>query len=111
MASAKKTTPIKKMEYAAVEPLRLDNPYNVAGGVTAEKSYFVQAGSFAKHDAAKDLSSKLSRFGKSKVAQADVDGSRYYRVRIGPFSFPEEAEVTLAKVKNYGIYNAKIVQD
>lgn len=81
------------------------------GGVTAEKSYFVQAGSFAKHDAAKDLSSKLSRFGKSKVAQADVDGSRYYRVRIGPFSFPEEAEVTLAKVKNYGIYNAKIVQD
>ena len=111
MASAKKTTPIKKMEYAAVEPLRLDNPYNAAGGVTAEKSYFVQAGSFAKHDAAKDLSSKLSRFGKSKVAQADVDGSRYYRVRIGPFSFPEEAEVTLAKVKNYGIYNAKIVQD
>ena len=111
MASAKKTTPIKKMEYAAVEPLRLDNPYNVAGGVTAEKSYFVQAGSFAKHDAAKDLSSKLSRFGKSKVAQADVDGSRYYRVRIGPFSFPEKAEVTLAKVKNYGIYNAKIVQD
>ena len=111
MASAKKTTPIKKMEYAAVEPLRLDNPYNAAGGVTAEKSYFVQEGSFAKHDAAKDLSSKLSRFGKSKVAQADVDGSRYYRVRIGPFSFPEEAEVTLAKVKNYGIYNAKIVQD
>ena len=111
MASAKKTTPIKKMEYAAVEPLRLDNPYNAAGGVTAEKSYFVQAGSFAKHDAAKDLSSKLSRFGKSKVAQADVDGSRYYRVRIGPFSFPEEAEVTLSKVKNYGIYNAKIVQD
>ena len=111
MGWAKNTTPIKKMEYAAVEPLRLDNPYNVAGGVTAEKSYFVQAGSFAKHDAAKDLSSKLSRFGKSKVAQADVDGSRYYRVRIGPFSFPEEAEVTLAKVKNYGIYNAKIVQD
>lgn len=111
MASAKKTTPIKKMEYAAVEPLRLDNPYNAAGGVTAEKSYFVQAGSFAKHDAAKDLSSKLSRFGKSKVAQADVDGNRYYRVRIGPFSFSEEAEVTLAKVKNYGIYNAKIVQD
>ena len=45
------------------------------------------------------------------MAQAEVDDSRYYRVRIGPFRFPEEAEVTLAKVKNYGIYNAKIVQD
>ena len=111
IATAKKTTPIKKMEYAAVEPLRLDNPYNAAGGTAAEKNYFVQAGSFAKHAAAKDLSSKLSRFGKTKVAQADVAGNRYYRVRIGPFGFSEEAEVTLAKVKNYGINNAKIVQD
>ena len=96
---------------AALTGQKIEPVMASAGGVTAEKSYFVQAGSFAKHDAAKDLSSKLSRFGKSKVAQADVDGSRYYRVRIGPFSFPEEAEVTLAKVKNYGIYNAKIVQD
>ena len=111
ITSSKQLIPIKKMEYTAIEPLRLDNPYNVSGSMAPEKSYFVQAGAFAKHEAAKDLSSKLSKFGKSKVAQTDVEGNRYYRVRIGPFSFPEEAEVTLAKVKNYGIYNAKIVQD
>ena len=64
-----------------------------------------------KHDAAKALSSKLSKFGNADIAKADVDGSKFYRVRIGPFSYAEEAEVTLAKVKNFGIYNAKIVQD
>lgn len=109
--AAKKTTPIKKMEFSEFEPLRLDNPYNAAGGVAAEKNYFVQAGSFVKHDAAEELSSKLSKFGNANVAKADVDGNRFYRVRIGPFSYAEEAEVTLAKVKNFGIYNAKVVQD
>ncbi len=110
VASSKKA-PIKKMEFSEFEPLRLDNPYNAAGGVTDEKNYFVQAGSFIKHDAAKELSSKLSKFGKSNVAKADVDGNSFYRVRVGPFNYAEEAEVTLAKIKNFGIYNAKIVQD
>lgn len=101
-----KSTPIKK--YQAPEPNELIG-YGKSFG--SEKTFFVQAGSFSKHEAAKDLSSKLSKFGKSKIAQADIDGSRFYRVRLGPFNFQEEAEVTLAKVKNFGIYNAKIVQD
>lgn len=107
---AKKSTPINK--YAYTEPLRLDNKYNEESQLKAlDKSFFVQAGAFSKHESAKDLSSKLSKFGKSKIAQADIDGSRFYRVRIGPFGFHEEAEVTLAKIKNFGILNAKIVQD
>lgn len=112
LASVRKSKPIKKFEYTAVEPLRLDNPYNASGKTfEADKSFFVQAGAFSKHETAKELSSKLSKFGKSKIAKTDVDGSRFYRVRIGPFSFHEEAEVTLAKVKNFGINNAKIVND
>lgn len=78
---------------------------------SAEKNYFVQAGAFSKQDAAHSLSQKLTQFGKTKVATADVDGKRFYRVRLGPFSFPEEAEVTLAKVRNYGIQNASVVRD
>lgn len=101
-----KSTPIKK--YEAPEPNQLIG-YGSSFG--AENTFFVQAGAFSKHDAAKELSSKLSKFGKSKIAQADIDGSRFYRVRIGPFNFHEEAEVTLAKVKNFGIYNATIVKD
>ena len=46
-----------------------------------------------------------------KIAEADVNGKRFYRVRLGPYSFEEEAKVALAKVKNYGIQNASVVRD
>ena len=114
-AAKASTTPIQK--YELPEPNELvgyGNKYAVSSGAYSAgeaKEFFVQAGAFSKHEAAKNLSSQLSRFGKPKIAQADVDGTRFYRVRIGPFDFKEEAEVTLAKIKGYGIYNARIVQD
>lgn len=76
----------------------------------AESNYYVQAGSFSQMSSASGLKEKLVKFGKAKVAQAKVNGKNFYRVRIGPFSFKEEAEVTLAKVKNYGIQNASVVR-
>lgn len=103
-----KSAPIKKLEPLEAGQL---SGYTTANKYAAEKMFFVQAGAFSKHEAAKDLSSQLSKFGKSKIAQADIGGSRFYRVRIGPFNFKEEAEVTLAKVKNFGIDNAKVVHD
>lgn len=77
----------------------------------AEKMFYVQAGAFSNRASANDLSTKLSKYGKTKVAQAVVDGKTFYRVRLGPFPYKEEAEVSLARVKSYGIYNAKIVRD
>lgn len=99
--------PKKQIEvYRASEPLPAYQNANAA-----DKNYFVQAGAFSKQDTAHDLSRKLTQFGKTNVATADVDGKRFYRVRLGPFNFPEEAEVTLAKVRNYGIQNASVVRD
>ena len=77
---------------------------------TPENNYYVQAGSFSQKSSAAGLKEKLSKFGKAKVDQATVSGKNFYRVRIGPFNFKEEAEVTLAKVKNYGIQNASVVR-
>ena len=76
----------------------------------ADNRYFVQAGSFSQKNSAIGLKEKLSRFGSSNVAQAEVNGQNFYRVRVGPFNFKEEAEVTLAKIKNYGIQNANVVK-
>ena len=76
----------------------------------ADNKYFVQAGSFSQRTSAVGLQNKLSRFGQAKVVQADVSGKTFYRVRLGPFSFKEEAEVTLAKVKNSGVSNASVVR-
>lgn len=110
-----KTTPVYTQNINVpkkqIEVFKVSEPevaYNTkAGG----KQYFVQAGAFSKADSANNLSKKLTQFGNVKVAQADVNGKRFYRVRLGPYSFAEEAEVTLAKVKNYGIQNASVVRD
>lgn len=100
--------PKKEIElYKATEPA----PVYAAAQNKGDRSYFVQAGAFSKHDTAANLSQQLQKFGQSKVAQADVGGKRFYRVRLGPFAFPEEAEVTLAKVRNFGIQNASVVND
>lgn len=76
----------------------------------ADNHYFVQAGAFSQKNSAIGLKNKLSQFGNTNIAQANVSGNNFYRVRIGPFSFKEEAEVTLAKVVNFGISNASVVK-
>lgn len=97
---------VPKKEYVAIAP-KASKPAYVSG----EKKFYVQAGSFSTSEAAQDLSSKLSKYGKSKVAEAVVDGKKFYRVRLGPFNHSEEAEVSLARVRSYGVYNAKVVKD
>lgn len=77
----------------------------------AEISYYVQAGSFSQKEYADNLSAKLSQFGKSRVSSALVGNAKFYRVRIGPFSHEEEAVVTLNKIRNYGVYDAKIIKE
>lgn len=72
---------------------------------------YVQAGSFTKKDLADSMCSRLSGFGHSRVTKANVGGADFYRVRIGPFSYEEEAEVTLNKLRNYGVFDAKIIRD
>ncbi len=74
-------------------------------------AFYVQAGSFSQQDLADNLCRRLSGFGRSRVSRANVGGAMFYRVRIGPFSYEEEAEVMLAKVRNYGVFDAKIVKD
>lgn len=107
--TAKKVIPRKivpQKEYVAVAP-KVSKPTYTDG----EKKFYVQAGAFSKIESAQDLSSKLSKYGKSKVAEAIVDGKQFYRVRLGPFNHSEEAEVSLARVRSYGVYNAKVVKD
>jgi rare lipoprotein A len=78
---------------------------------TADTQIYIQAGSFTQKALADGMSSRLSSFGTSRVSTADVNGSTFYRVRLGPFSYEEEAEVTLNKLRNNGIFDAKIIRD
>lgn len=80
-----------------------NNKYQYASGY-----YYIQAGSFTKYDLAHKLSVRLKEYGSSHIIEADVNGTKYYRVAMGPYSREEEAKVALAKIKYYGIKGAKI---
>ncbi len=74
-------------------------------------SWFVQAGAYSKEVAAQNLSRQLDQFGETNIYKVMVNGGELYRVRVGPYTYKKEAEVALAKVKHFGIYNAAVVQD
>lgn len=74
-------------------------------------SYFVQAGAYSKQSSAQEVSRKLEGVGESNIYYVDVNGQKFYRVRIGPFSQQAAADASLNKVRNLGIYDAKVVQD
>lgn len=95
------------------KPLELKGAgYVGAGAISYPKdSWFVQAGAYSKQSAAQNLSRQLDKYGATNIYYVTVNGQQFYRVRLGPYAHKQEAEVTLAKVKHYGIYNAKVVQD
>ncbi len=71
---------------------------------------FVQAGSFIHKDIADELRKNLNQFGQTTVIPADVNGSRYYRVRVGPFNSRSEANSALSGIRNCGLAEAVIVE-
>ena len=74
-------------------------------------SWFVQAGAYSKQSAAKNLGKQLNKYGKTHISPTEVNGQTFYRVRMGPYTHKQEAEVGLAEVKHFGVYNAKVIQD
>lgn len=72
-------------------------------------SYFVQVGSFSLESGAQSIASQLDV--KSNIFYTNVNGQNFYRVRVGPFSDEQSANVMLSKIKNKGIYDAKVVSD
>ncbi len=75
------------------------------------KGYYVQAGAFASYDAAERLAEKLEGFGQTHVLQAEVDGRTFYRVRVGPTDYREEAIVLQSQIRDYGIPAAHVVEE
>lgn len=72
-------------------------------------SYFVQIGSYKESQGAQVAA---GRYGSNaKIYYADVEGEKYYRVRIGPYSNRLEAEENAAKARYKGATDAKVVTD
>lgn len=106
-------TPIPKTAYNS-EASR--DPMQLVGSEGSIKSYpkgswFVQAGAYSRQSSAQNVSKKLESIGDTNIYYVEVNGQKYYRVRIGPFAKQADAAASLERVKNFGIYDAKIVQD
>lgn len=110
---AAKSTPVAKST-APSKPLELSG---AGASVAAPKvaypkgSFFVQAGAYSKESAAQNLSQELDKFGTTNIYYVTVNNQQFFRVRLGPYTHRQEAEVALARVKHHGIYNAKVVKD
>lgn len=77
----------------------------------AKQEFYVQAGAFTNRESAVSLGSRLKRFGKSHIAQAEVKGRNFYRVRVGPFAEYSEALQIQAEIRDFGIPAAHIVEN
>jgi rare lipoprotein A len=69
----------------------------------------IQAGSFKNRDNAERARTTLSAIAPVDVAEIDVGGEVYFRVRVGPFSDEIEAAAALPRVTQAGYHGAKIV--
>ena len=105
---------LNKTETKLAKQLPEDN----AGAVrsyTSQQSlkgkYFVQAGSFTSREVADDLTARLTRFGNISTMPADVNGNRYYRVRMGPYTCEADARKALAQIENFGVAGAAVIKD
>lgn len=87
------------------------NTNNYSYSASSSKQFFVQAGSFSDQEVAGKLSRQLNTLGKSHTFPAQVNGGKYYRVRLGPYKNEADAQVALAKVQDYGVVEATIIKD
>ena len=62
--------------------------------------YWIQAASFSTLDSAEQLKNNLEKKGLfSVISLKEIDGTKYYRVRIGPYQQKIEAEGWLSRLK------------
>lgn len=79
--------------------------------VTGQQQIYIQAGAFTNRNNAERMERKLRAVGQVRVADADVRGVRYYRVRVGPLPDVTSADRTLKQVNRSGAADARIVVD
>jgi len=79
--------------------------------VTGPHQLYVQAGAFTVLENATKLQQSLSSVGHATISNAIVNGTKFYRVRVGPVPDVAQADSLLAKVKGAGVASARTVVD
>ncbi len=72
-------------------------------------TYYVQAGAFQSASNANALASQLSDLGQVNVTETVVDGTSWYRVRLGPVDSVQGADGLLESVVSRGQDGARVI--
>lgn len=91
---------------AAQPPINLETQ-PVRQEPVKQTSIWVQAGAFSQFDNANRLAARLG----GRVTQALVNNQDFYRVRLGPYATPEQADAALNTVIASGSNDARIIVD
>lgn len=109
--------PLQPVKVASAAPIALsdaievDSPEPALTAAPLVPSFFVQAGSFASADNAQRLKQELSWIAPLTIEPASVNGMTVFRVRLGPLTTPEDANIMLSRVIAAGYSNARIVTE
>jgi len=87
------------------------SPTKSANDKKTKKSYYIQAGSYKLRNKALAEAKRLSRVAKVEVVRAAFNGTKFYRVRLGPIASGKAAEKKLAMVLNYGFKDAVVISN
>lgn len=79
--------------------------------VTGPGNIYVQAGSFQNLQNAESVRQQLAGVGRVEIQTTTVDGTPFYRVRVGPLSDVPAADSSLQNVIAHGHKSARIVVD
>lgn len=88
-------------------PVSYDNQVAAAG----TGNIYIQAGSFQNLQNAESVRQQLSGVGRVEIQTTMVDGTPFYRVRVGPLSDAPAADTSLQSVIAQGHRTARIVVD
>ena len=77
--------------------------------VAADTSLYVQAGAFSVYDNADRLRSQLSGIAPTVISPAMVEGTQFFRVRLGPLNDVAQADRVLARLISSGYTQSRIV--
>lgn len=94
---------------AAADPKKEDTRAIKSGNYEyLQGYYYIQVGSFTNYTLAHQQMVRLKEYGSSHIVAVDVNGTKYYRVSVGPYNREEEAKVAQSKLKYYGFKDTKI---
>lgn len=100
------------VETASMEPVSIPEPAKVGDMAKVQVSptaMYIQAGAFSDLSNAERVLANLEQLGNAGISPVQSGGRELFRVRIGPISGVDEADILLQMVSEIGYPNARTV--